>query len=119
MKRGSFIFLSLLLALLAGCASGSRAVSPERLSWDERGRLRTVTERDAKTNGYNWTATDDGLNRRLSTTSILVTNGVAFANLPTTINSYFDPQVEFLELGVSHGITTEWKLNWLTRMALS
>jgi RHS repeat-associated protein len=30
--------------------------------------------------------------------------------LPTTINSYFDPQVEFLELGVTYGKTTEWKL---------
>src|SRR5208282_3954055 len=57
-----------------------------------------------------WTATYDGLNRRLSTTSILVTNGVPFTSQPTTINSYFDPQVEFLELGVSYGITTEWKL---------
>jgi RHS repeat-associated protein len=39
-----------------------------------------------------------------------VTNGVAFTSTPTTINSYFDPQVEFLELGVSYGNTTEWKL---------
>jgi RHS repeat-associated protein len=80
------------------------------LSWDARGRLHAVTERDAHTNGYNWTATYDGLNRRLATTSILVTNGVAFTSTPTTINSYFDPQVEFLELGVSYGNTTEWKL---------
>ncbi len=80
------------------------------LSWDARGRLHSVTERDASNSGYNWTAIYDGLNRRLSTTSILVTNGVAFNSQPTTINSYYDPQVEFLELGVSYGITTEWKL---------
>jgi len=82
----------------------------QTLSWDARGRLHAVTERDASNSGYNWTATYDGFSRRLSTTSILVTNGVAFTNLPTTINSYFDPQVEFLELGVSYGYTTEWKL---------
>ena len=39
-----------------------------------------------------------------------MTNGVAFTSQPTTINSYFDPQVEFLEMGVNYGSTTEWKL---------
>ena len=42
----------------------------------------SVTERDANNSGYNWTATYDGLSRRLSTTSVLVTNGVAFTNFP-------------------------------------
>jgi RHS repeat-associated protein len=82
----------------------------QTLSWDARGRLHAVTERDASNSGYNWSATYDGLNRRLSTTSVLVTNGVAFNSAPTTINSYYDPQVEFLELGVSYGTTTEFKL---------
>ena len=82
----------------------------QTLSWDARGRLHAVTERDAGNSGYNWTATYDGLNRRLATTSVFVTNGVAFTSQPTTINSYYDPQVEFLELGVSYGLTTEWKL---------
>jgi RHS repeat-associated protein len=82
----------------------------QTLSWDARGRLHAVTERDASNSGYNWTATYDGLSRRLSTTSILVTNGVTLNSQPVTINSYYDPQVEFLELGVSYGLTTEWKL---------
>lgn len=82
----------------------------QTLSWDARERLHSVTERDAGNSGYNWTAIYDGLSRRLSTTSVLVTNGVAFTSLPTTIKSYFDPQVEFLELGVAYGTTTEWKL---------
>jgi RHS repeat-associated protein len=82
----------------------------QTLSWDARGRLHAVTERDANTNGYNWTATYDGLNRRLSTTSLLVSNGVAFTSSPTVINSYYDPQVEFLELGVNYGSATEFKL---------
>ncbi|MGH7979992.1 MAG: RHS repeat-associated core domain-containing protein, partial [Limisphaerales bacterium] len=37
-------------------------------------------------------------------------NGVAYPSSLQTINSYFDPQVEFLELGVSYGAETEWKL---------
>jgi RHS repeat-associated protein len=82
----------------------------QTLSWDARGRLHAVTELNSTNSGYNWTATYDGLNRRLSTTTVFITNGVAIAALPTTINSYFDPQVEFLELGVSYGLTTEWKL---------
>ena len=47
----------------------------QALSWDACGRLHTVTERDTHTNGYNRTATYDALDRRLSTTSVLVTNG--------------------------------------------
>jgi RHS repeat-associated protein len=82
----------------------------QTLSWDARGRLHAVTERDGSNSGYNWTATYDGLNRRLSTTTVSVTNGVALTAPPTVINSYYDPQVEFLELGVSYGLTTEWKL---------
>ena len=60
--------------------------------------------------GYNWSAVYDALNRRLRTTTVLVTNGVASTAPPQTINSYFDPQVEFLELGVSYGDQTVWKL---------
>jgi len=40
-----------------GCAFESRTVSPARLSWGVGRRSHAVTERDAKTNGYNWTAT--------------------------------------------------------------
>ncbi len=82
----------------------------QTLFWDARGRLHTVTERDGSNSGYNWTAAYDALNRRLATTTVLVTNGVASTAPPETINSYYDPQVEFLELGISYGITTEWKL---------
>jgi YD repeat-containing protein len=81
----------------------------QTLSWDARGRLHAVTERDSSNSGYNWTAVYDGLNRRLSTTTVSVTNGVALTAPPTTIYSFYDPLVEFLELGVSYGLTTEWK----------
>jgi RHS repeat-associated protein len=82
----------------------------QTLSWDARGRLHAVTERDASNSGYNWSAVYDPLNRRLQTTTVLVTNGVASTAPAQTINSYFDPQVEFLELGVSYGNQTVWKL---------
>jgi RHS repeat-associated protein len=99
-----------LILLLLFAAFSSSAITRQTLSWDACGRLHSVTERDASNSGYNWTAMYDGFNRRLSTTSVLVTNGVAFTSLPTTINSYYDPQVEFLELGLAYGKTTEWKL---------
>jgi RHS repeat-associated protein len=82
----------------------------ETLSWDARGRLHAITERDATNSGYNWTAVYDPLNRRLSTTSILVTNGVAFTAFPNTINQYYDPQADCLELGVAYGTKMIWKL---------
>jgi RHS repeat-associated protein len=82
----------------------------QTLSWDARGRLHGVTDRDANNSGYNWSAVYDPLNRRLQTTTVLVTNGVASTAPPQTISSYFDPQVEFLELGVSYGDQTIWKL---------
>ena len=48
----------------------------QTLSWDARGRLHKVSERDGSNSGYDWTATYDGLNRRLSTASISISNGV-------------------------------------------
>lgn len=82
----------------------------QTLSWDARGRLHAVTDRDANSSGYNWSAVYDALDRRLQTTVVLVTNGIASTAPPQTINSYFDPQVEFLELGASYGDQTIWKL---------
>ena len=82
----------------------------QTLAWDAKGRLHLVTERDSATNGYNWTAVYDALGRRLRTTTIVVTNGVALNAQPKTISQFYDPQVEFLELGVSYEGRTIWKL---------
>ncbi len=97
----------------------------QTLSWDAKGRLRLVTERNANNYGFNWTAVYDGLNRRIATTTILVSNGVPSTITPQVLSSYYDPQVEFLELGVllsaapaveflepgtSPGVQTIWKL---------
>jgi RHS repeat-associated protein len=90
--------------------AGGTVSRTQSLAWDARGRLHSVVERDASNSGYNWTAVYDGSNHRLSTITVLVSNGVANVVSPATINSYYDPQVEFLELGVAYGATTEWKL---------
>jgi RHS repeat-associated protein len=82
----------------------------QTLSWDARGRLHAITERDAGNSGYNWTAVYDALNRRLSTTEILVTNGFAFTSVPSTINQIYDPQADCLELGLAYGTKNIWKL---------
>ena len=46
----------------------------QTLSWDARGRLHEVSERDSSNSGYDWTVTYDGLNRRLQTTTASITN---------------------------------------------
>jgi hypothetical protein len=50
----------------------------QTFTWDGRNRLIATTELDASNNGYNWSAVYDGLGRRLRTTTVLVTNGVAW-----------------------------------------
>ena len=82
----------------------------QSFTWDGRSRLIATTEVDANNNGYNWSAVYDGLGRRLQTTTILVTNGVAWTNQPKVIASYFDPSVEFLEVGVKIGGKNRWKI---------
>jgi hypothetical protein len=82
----------------------------QTLSWDASGRLHSVTERDASQNGQNFTVVYDALGRRLQTTQILVTNGVALSGTPIVVSHYFDPMYEFQELGVTEGIQTTWKL---------
>ena len=71
----------------------------QSLSWDAKDRLHGVTYVDSNTNGYIWSAIYDGFGRRLATTTIFITNGVTVSSLPKTISQYFDPNVQFLELG--------------------
>jgi RHS repeat-associated protein len=81
----------------------------QSLSWDARDRLHGVTYVDSNTNGYIWSAIYDPLGRRLSTTTIFITNGVTVSNLPRTISQYFDPNVRFLEVGENDSGVTTWK----------
>jgi RHS repeat-associated protein len=72
----------------------------QTLSWDAFDRLIQVSQRDSSQNGYDWTALYDGLGRRISTTLQPVANNVD-TGAPTVTASIYDPQVEFLEIGVS------------------
>ena len=82
----------------------------QTFNWDARSRLIATSELDASNNGYNWSAVYDPFGRRLQTTTVLVTNGIALNNQPRAINQFFDPSVEFLELGVMIGGKTTWKI---------
>jgi len=82
----------------------------QTLAWDGRGRLYKVTERDSTQSGRNFTVAYDALGRRLRTTEIAVTNNIALTNSPLVTDHYFDPAVEFLELGVNENGKATWKL---------
>lgn len=81
----------------------------QTLSWDAKGRLWKIAERDTNNSGFDWTAAYDAFNRRLQTVTITVSNGVALNSQPKTINSFYDPLVEFLEVGVNYDNQTTWK----------
>jgi RHS repeat-associated protein len=82
----------------------------QTLTWDAFNRLTQVSERDSFNNGYNWQADFDPLGRRIRTTTVNVSNNIVMSSQPTTIVHYYDPQVEFLEIGVTmNGGLTTWK----------
>jgi RHS repeat-associated protein len=82
------------------------------LAWDRKGRLQQVAEVDSNGNGYLWVAVYDGLDRLIMSDSIGVTNGqyVLTDSSEHTIDRFYDPQVEFLELGVAVNGQPSWKL---------
>jgi len=83
----------------------------QTFAWDAKGRLHKVTEREpATTNGFDWKPAYDGLDRRLFTTTVVVTNGVTNSAFPKIIAQYFDPLFGNLELGVTENGRTTWKL---------
>jgi RHS repeat-associated protein len=90
-------------------SSNGQTNAAQSLSWDARDRLHGITYLDSNTNGYIWSAIYDPLGRRMGTTTIFITNGVTVSNLPKMISQYFDPNVEFLELGETDSGVTTWK----------
>jgi RHS repeat-associated protein len=83
----------------------------QQLWYDAKNRLVDVFDGDGSQNGFYLHAEYDGLNRRLLTRYYPMINGqINYSVMPSMIYQYYDPQVEFLELGVSYGETTEWKL---------
>jgi RHS repeat-associated protein len=78
----------------------------QRLIWNAQGRLLLVTDKTGSATNYTWTAVYDGLGRRLRTTyNPGVTNSAAI-----TIESIYDPLVEFQELAVAVNGQRTWKV---------
>jgi RHS repeat-associated protein len=83
----------------------------QALTYDARGRLYEVSERDSSTNGYDWYAYYDPLDRKIETQTTFFTNGVSPGYPQTYIDSFYDPSVEFLELGMWVNFARQtWKL---------
>jgi len=80
------------------------------LFYDGHGRLVKVIERDSSQNGRNWSAVYDALNRLLRTTDIPVVNNVTNSGEQVIVDHYYDPQFEFLEIGVNENGHTTWKV---------
>lgn len=76
----------------------------QSLMWDAAGRLVRVASTSGGSTNWLWTAAYDALGRRLQTVHS-PTGAVA-----TTITSYYDPQVEFGEVGVSVNGVRTWKV---------
>ena len=83
----------------------------EVYTWDALGRLWAIEQRNSQNDGYNWSAAYDGIGRRLQTEYFQVLANVPQSDSGQSIYSVYDPQVEFLELGVKVGnAATEWKV---------
>lgn len=80
----------------------------QNLTWDGQGRLVKVTERDTANTGYDWNAVYDALGRRIQVKYNPVTANVA--GTVNTTKSFFDPEVEFLELGIEVAGQRYWKV---------
>ena len=78
------------------------------LRWDADGRLVRVIQRDSPNNGFDWAAIYDAMGRRLRTLQTNIVNGVVQSR--QTNDSYFDPEVEFGEIGVAVNGVRTWKV---------
>jgi RHS repeat-associated protein len=90
----------------------SRAIvngQTQTLTWDGLGRLVSVKSRNASNNGNDWASVYDGLGRRVKTTQQTVTGGNPTGGISTLVY-YYDPQVEFLQLGMSNQGVRTWNV---------
>lgn len=76
----------------------------QTLTWDAFGRLVKFVQSGGTETPYTWTAAYDGIGRRLQTVF------TPQPGSPVTINSIYDPEVEFLEIGVAVNGTQNWKV---------
>jgi len=85
-------------------------VNGNTLIWDAAGRLIKVANRDDVNDGFDWTATYDGLGRRLRTIYTPIIGGVSRTNVTLTLDSWYDPQTTYLEIGVAVNNQRTWKI---------
>jgi hypothetical protein len=95
-------------------ASG-QVLKTQALAWDAFGRLVKVAERDTTNNGFNLVAVFDGLGRQIQTVETSVSNNVPLAinPHPSTINFSYDPQVDFLTVGINISQGSLSRQDWL------
>ena len=79
----------------------------QTLVWDPKGQLTQVSDLDSQTNGLDWFTYYDAFGRRIHSYSYQVANGQYVAG-GAVILHYYDPEVEFLEVGAR----VEWKTTW-------
>jgi RHS repeat-associated protein len=82
----------------------------QALYWDGLGRLAKVIQRESAGNGFNWAAIYDGFGRRIRTTETPVVSNVTNTAAMVTVDSFYDPLVEFQEIGVSLNGLRTWKM---------
>ncbi|EEF59768.1 YD repeat protein [Pedosphaera parvula Ellin514] len=77
-------------------------IQTQSLSWDGLGQLVRVNQRDVNNNGFNFESYFDGAGRQVRTIETTVTNNVALSSnpAPVTVTYTYDPQVEFLIVGI-------------------
>ena len=76
----------------------------QTFTWDAFDRVIKVADRDSLTNGLDFVAIYDGLGRRIRTTSTMVVSNTPIttpSDAVSTVDSTYDPQAEFLEVGVA------------------
>jgi RHS repeat-associated protein len=87
--------------IAGGSSVGGRS---QTLTWDGAGRLTKVVQDETAGFGFTWKATYDGLNRRIQTQTnwATVSSPSLGQNSPRNViqRSWYDPLVEFLEVGM-------------------
>jgi RHS repeat-associated protein len=76
----------------------------QNLTWDAFDRLIKVVDRDTMGSGQDWVAVFDGLGRKVRTVTTIVVSNTPItspASAVTTVDSWFDPLVEFQEMCVA------------------
>ncbi len=79
------------------------------LVWDSIGQMAKVSQRSTGTSDFDWSTVYDGLGRRVQTVWQPMNNGVASGS-SCYLQYYYDPQVEFLGLGINNNGSRQWSV---------